>query len=63
MQEQGGLEQENDYPYNASQGQCSADPSKMVVKITGAEILDINNEKLLKDALYNHGPLSIGKLT
>lgn len=59
----GGLEEENTYPYKGSQGNCSNDPSKMVVKVKGGKFLQVADEDALKDALYKYGPLSIGKLT
>lgn len=60
--QQGGLEEENTYPYKGSQGNCSKDPRKMIVKVTGRQALHVADEDALKDALYKYGPLSIGKL-
>lgn len=35
----------------------------MVVNVTGGQVLQVADEDALKDALYEYGPLSIGKLT
>ncbi|XP_026323702.1 cathepsin L1-like [Hyposmocoma kahamanoa] len=59
LAQEGGLEEENNYPYKGFQGRCSTDLSKIVVNITEGQILEVADEEALKDALYNYGPLSI----
>lgn len=62
ISQQGGCMTEVDYPYEQKKGQCRTKSSKIVAKISGGLQIDVKNENDLKDALANHGPLSIGKL-
>ena len=63
LEELGGIETEDDYPYTGYQGDCKADPSKFVdLTVTGYNALcDFTecDEGEMKDFLYGTGPLSV----
>ena len=63
LQENGGINTDDDYPYEGTQGSCRSDPSKYVdMTITGyksiAEFVAVD-EGEMKDFLYETGPLSV----
>ena len=63
LQENGGINTEDDYPYVGYQQSCAADPSKYVdMQVTGYNALcDFSecDEGEMKDFLYETGPLSV----
>merc|ERR1712087_562492 len=54
----GGLESEVDYPYEAADGTCAFDKSKVVASITGYKNVTPNNEEQLMAAVAQQ-PVSI----
>ena len=62
LQENGGINNDDDYPYEGYQGDCRSDPSKFVdMTVTGFNALcDFSecDEGEMKDFLYETGPLS-----
>ncbi|XP_038207109.1 uncharacterized protein LOC119828856 [Zerene cesonia] len=56
-----GAMSEEDYPYEAKNGQCQYDKGKIRVAIQGCRSLKLDNdEEKLKKFLYEHGPATIG---
>ena len=60
IKENGGLQSDIDYPYQARDQICSQDQSRNIVKISSYELLDTTDEEVIKQYLYEHGPLAIG---
>ena len=56
----GGLESDTDYPYIARSQTCSQDKSKNIVKVASYELLETTDEEVIKQYLYETGPLAIG---
>ncbi|KAI8427490.1 hypothetical protein MSG28_002022 [Choristoneura fumiferana] len=56
---QGGIEREEDYPYEAKDDTCRTDKSKIAVKVTGGIEIDTSTDDKLKGALVQYGPLSV----
>lgn len=52
-----GIESDIVYPYNAKDGKCKAVTALSVVKVD--KIVDLKNEKEMKDAVRNVGPISV----
>ena len=63
LQENGGINNDGDYPYTGYQGDCKSDPSSFVdMTVTGYNALcDFSecDEGEMKDFLYETGPLSV----
>ncbi|KAI8427492.1 hypothetical protein MSG28_002024 [Choristoneura fumiferana] len=57
---QGGIEREENYPYESKEGTCRTDKSKIAVKVTGGIEIDTSTDDKLKGALAQYGPLSVG---
>ena len=60
IKDNGGLQLDNDYPYKAKDQTCQQDISKNVVKVSSYQLLDSTDEEVIKQYLYEKGPLSIG---
>jgi C1A family cysteine protease len=60
IKENGGLESDTDYPYIARDQTCSQDQSKNVVNIVDYQLLETTDEEIIKQYLYEVGPLAIG---
>jgi len=60
IKENGGLQSDSDYPYEARDQKCSQDQSKNVVKIMDYGLLETTDEEVIKQYLYENGPLAIG---
>lgn len=60
IEQLGGLESENDYPYTAHAEKCHFNKTKVHVRITGAVDLP-QDETAMAQYLYANGPLSIGE--
>lgn len=58
IKQNGGLCLENDYPYKGSEATCKTSCEK-VVKVTDWTLLDSTDEEVIKDYLYNTGPLAV----
>jgi len=58
ISQEGGIESENSYPYQARQGQCRFSRSKVVATCTGARRIN-QGESYLQNAVANVGPISI----
>ena len=56
----GGLESDTDYPYKAKTQTCTQDKTKNIVKVTSYELLETTDEEIIKQYLYENGPLAIG---
>ncbi|KAI5632389.1 papain family cysteine protease domain-containing protein [Phthorimaea operculella] len=61
LKKAGGIETESDYPYEAVNGTCKFDKSKVTAQITGQKAFNFSSENATKQALIDNGPLSIGK--
>jgi len=55
----GGLESDAKYPYTARDGKCKFDKTLVVAKISACTYIG-KDEDLIKDTLFQTGPLSIG---
>ncbi|XP_052584950.1 cathepsin 7-like isoform X1 [Peromyscus californicus insignis] len=55
----GGLEAEATYPYEAKEGRCRYRPERSVVKVTRFLVVP-RNEEALMNALVTHGPIAVG---
>ena len=60
IKENGGLESDSDYPYEAKDQTCSQDKSKNIVNIIDYQLLETTDEEIIKQYLYEKGPLAIG---
>ena len=60
IKENGGLQLDKDYPYQAKGQTCSQDKSKNVVNILDYKLLETTDEEIIKQYLYEYGPLAIG---
>jgi C1A family cysteine protease len=60
IKENEGLESEDDYPYSAKEQTCSQTQSKNIVKIIDYQLLETTDEEIIKQYLYEVGPLAIG---
>lgn len=60
IEQLGGLELEQDYPYTAEGQKCTIDKTKIHVRVTGAVDLPAN-ETAMAQWLTVNGPLSIGE--
>ena len=60
IKENGGLQSDLDYPYEAKDQTCSQDKSKNIVNIINYELLETTDEEIIKQYLYETGPLAIG---
>ncbi|KAJ2943500.1 hypothetical protein O0L34_g16607 [Tuta absoluta] len=59
LQGAGGIQSETDYPYEAVNGTCKFDKSKVVAQITGQKAIQFGNDDETKQALIDNGPMSI----
>jgi cathepsin L len=55
----GGIESEENYPYNADQGDCQYDAKKKVTTVSGFKDIPTGDEKALTEANANIGPISV----
>lgn len=56
----GGISTETDYPYFAMDRNCTVDPSTFALEVPkGAFNVTEGDETELRDALYQHGPVSV----
>ncbi|CAH6795858.1 Cts7 [Phodopus roborovskii] len=55
----GGLEAEATYPYEAKEGRCRYRPERSVVKVIRFLVVP-RNEEALMNALVTHGPIAVG---
>ena len=60
IKDNGGLQLDEDYPYEAKSQTCHQDISKNVVEITDYQLLESTDEEIIKQYLYEKGPLAIG---
>ncbi|KAJ8726657.1 hypothetical protein PYW07_001355 [Mythimna separata] len=58
--QQGGIETEDDYPYEASQSYCRFTPGIAAVRLTDCNLYSLRSQEKLKQLLYHNGPISIG---
>lgn len=58
--ENGGLESDTNYPYIARSQTYSQDKSKNIVKVISYELLETTGEEVIRQYLYETGPLAIG---
>jgi len=58
LQEVGGIEKQGDYIYTGREGSCAFNKEKVALKVTGWESAG-EDEKKIKEFLYNTGPLSV----
>ena len=58
IKQNGGLCLEDDYQYKGYEGTCNNSVNK-VVKVTDWTLLDSMDEEVIKDYLYNTGPLAV----
>ncbi|XP_045477246.1 procathepsin L-like [Harmonia axyridis] len=56
---QNGIESESDYPYQEYDGDCNADPSKVVTKMSNYVNIDSGSEPALQEAVAQIGPISV----
>ncbi|XP_049877633.1 procathepsin L-like isoform X2 [Pectinophora gossypiella] len=62
LQNAGGIESEESYPYIADEESCKFDPKKIAVKITGQkkyDLFSLMDEEDLRQILISDGPMSI----
>jgi len=55
----GGLMLQADYPYEARQGACRFNATKVATKINGTIVPGTSNEATIRDFLFDKGPLAI----
>ena len=60
IKDNGGLQLDEDYPYEAKDQTCQQDITKNVVKVSEYQLLESTDEEVIKQYLYEKGPLSIG---
>jgi hypothetical protein len=60
---QGGIMGASDYPYEAEKKKCRFDLSKSQANVTNCHKFQYKTEDELKEALYQNGPIGIGKWT
>lgn len=60
LRRSGGVELEQDYPYEAQDDRCRLDKKKIVQEITGFVQVESGSEEALQQAVTEVGPLSIG---
>ncbi|KAK9879512.1 hypothetical protein WA026_006582 [Henosepilachna vigintioctopunctata] len=54
-----GINSEEDYPYENSEGKCRADDQKTITKIVDYVHIPVGNEKALVEAITTIGPVSV----
>jgi len=60
IQQAGGLESEDSYPYKAVDQKCSFDSSKIVASVQyGSYNVSSGDEQGLQESLFTHGPVSV----
>ncbi|XP_044231460.1 procathepsin L-like [Thunnus albacares] len=59
IKENGGLDTEDSYPYEAKDGKCRYDPAKIGANCTGYVNVKSNDEDALRDAVATIGPVSV----
>ncbi|CAD6261200.1 unnamed protein product [Miscanthus lutarioriparius] len=59
LQKVGGLEREEDYPYNGRDSTCKFDKSKIVAQVNNFSVVSVNEDQIAAN-LVKHGPLAIG---
>jgi len=59
IQQQGGLEVQADYPYKGIGGACAFDATKVAVEVTGNHFAASKDEGVIRDMVFEQGPLSV----
>jgi cathepsin L len=59
IQDNGGIESEQSYPYKGEDGNCHYDKTKRAAGVTGFKNIKEGSEKDLQDAVANVGPISV----
>ena len=59
IQQAGGIESEEDYPFEGVDGECRFDQSKVVMTVKGYEMVKEGDENVLKQAVAKAGPISV----
>jgi len=59
IKENGGLDDEESYPYTAHQGKCHFDKAKVSATVSGFVDIPTGDEDALKEALATAGPVSV----
>jgi len=54
-----GIMMNEDYKYSGRKGDCMYNNSTVLMTIQGYKLADSKEENLIKDMLYNYGPLAI----
>ncbi|XP_075885396.1 cathepsin K [Nelusetta ayraudi] len=60
VQENGGIDSEEAYPYRGEDQPCQYSPQGMAASCKGYEEVPVGDEKALGSALYQVGPISVG---
>ncbi|XP_049877385.1 uncharacterized protein LOC126374633 isoform X2 [Pectinophora gossypiella] len=59
LQNNGGVEGEDDYPYQTQQNTCQFDASKVKATVSQVVPYNLESEEALRQALYTNGPIAI----
>ncbi|XP_019965003.2 procathepsin L-like isoform X2 [Paralichthys olivaceus] len=59
IQDNGGINTEDSYPYEAEDGECRYNPASIATKCTGYVDIEQGNESDLKEAVATVGPVSV----
>lgn len=60
IESNGGIDTEDSYPYEAEDGKCRYDPSKIGATCTGYVDINSGDENALQEAVATIGPVSVG---
>lgn len=59
LETEGGIELESTYPYKGRRNTCAFSQDKVAAKIVGYKYADSEDEEVIKQFLYENGPLAI----
>jgi len=59
IQEQGGIELQENYPYKGIDDQCTFDKTKIAAVVTGNKFAGTQDEEAIKEMVFQVGPLSV----
>jgi len=59
IQQQGGIENDTDYPYTGKYQACKYDASKSAAKVTGYHYAPSKDEGKIRDMIFENGPLAV----